>query len=155
MKAYAITPAIHSRPCLLDRCLPSFSNLLSSVTLRSFRQMEEKLSRTQRRGCRHQESQTQDSGPGFLLFYWSKAAGSYCWSLILKMPLAGKKSLALSLCLISPSRLHLCPSGGETPAARPPCVSARSVIPLAGPKAPEAHIPGTLQCLLCQSNQRI
>lgn len=142
-----ITPAIHSCPCLFDRCLPSVSNPFSSMIPRSFRQMGRRHSQTQRTGCRHQESQTRGPGPGFLLFFWSKAVGSYRRSLILNMPLAGNKSLVLFLCLISLLCLLLRPSGDGTPAACPPCVSARSVIAHVGPRTPEAHIPGTLHCL--------
>ena len=145
MKAYTITRAIHSCPCLFDRCLPSFSKLFSSVILRSFRQTEERPSQTQRTGCRHQKNQTQGPAPGFLLFYWSKVTCSYCRSLILKMPLAGNKSLVLFLCLINLLCFLLRPSGDETPAVHPLCVFARSVIAHAGPRAPEAHIPRTLQ----------
>jgi len=118
MKAYAITPAIDSCSCLFDRCLPSFAKLFSSVILRSFRQMEERPSQTQRTGCRHQESQTQGPGPGLLLFHWAKVACSYRRSLILKMPPAGNKSLVLC-CLINLLCPLLCPSGDETPAVRP------------------------------------
>lgn len=134
-----MTPAVPSCRCLPGRRLPSLSTLFSPVILGPLRQVGERPS-IAADGLQRAGEPNSRPWPRISSVLLAKGSCSCGRSLSRKMPLAGSKSLVL-LCLINLLCHLLRASGDETPAACPPCVSARSVITQAGPRAPQT--PGT------------
>lgn len=134
-----MTPAVPSCPCLPGRRLPSLSTLFSPVILGPLRQVGERPS-IAADGLQRAGEPNSRPWPRISSVLLAKGSCSCGRSLSRKMLLAGSKSLVL-LCLINLLCHLLRASGDETPAACPPCVSARSVITQAGPRAPQT--PGT------------